>query len=353
MDRDLKRAKLLISLAQDGRLTDEEQRFLEQAVLRYPELELDSRRYERLHDLLGMVPAASAPADIERRVLESIRPEETPAVAGRIVRFPGWRGWRLPVEIAGAMAAAVIIVFVVLLSYPRLTGTADKMAAVTPDMSETSTASVPVGDGPPSVAEDVALVPKSGENTPSDGFRMGAVDDTVSPYPEVDKKTFSSEITPSGVITSAGVTAEKVSRIIIPPRETPLSAAKKEVPMISTTFISSPSERPALPTILLIYHHDPKKAQEDIMEKAVSLGGTVTRMETECYGEERETKSDSDREAIMEEDGGDMINLPPEKIGELLDYLASRYSGIDKEVADIKADEATLFIRIDVVPTIQ
>ncbi len=350
MDRDLKRAKMLISLVHDGELTDEEHRFLERAVLRYPELKLEIYQYERLHDLLGMAPAATAPADVERRVLEAIRPQQLTATPGRVIPFARWR---FPVEVAGAVATAVILVFVVLISYPRLMGTGSKMAVLPHDAAGTSTASTVMPDSTPAAAEDVALVPHTGEDKSSDPLLMGEMDDTIHPAPGVDKKTFSSEISPFGTVTSAGVTAEKVSKIIVPTRDALLSAAKKEAPMISTTFISSPSEELVLPTILLIYHNDPMKAQKDIMDKAVSLGGTVTRMEMEYFKGKDEGKTDVDAETTEEEDQGEMISLPPEKVGELLDYLVSRYPGIDKEVGDIRANKASLFIRIDVVPTIQ
>jgi hypothetical protein len=350
MDKDLKRAKMLIPLVSDGGLTGEERRFLERAVLRYPDLKLEINRHERLHDLLGMVPAVTAPADVERRVLEAIQPQQSPAATGRVIPFSRWR---FPVEVAGAVAAAVILVFVVLISYPRLMGTGDKMAALPHDAPGTSTASTIMPDVTPAPTEDVALVPHTGEDRSGDRLLTGAMDDAIHPATGVDKKTFSSEISPFGAVTSAGVTAEKVSKIIIPTHDAPLSTSKREAPMISTTFISSPSEELLIPTILLIYHNDPMKAQKDIMEKAVSLGGTVTRMETEYYKGKDENKTDSDVERIEEENQGEMISLPPEKVDELLDYLVSRYPGIDKEITDIKTNKATLFIRIDVVPTIQ
>jgi hypothetical protein len=357
MDRDLKRAKMLISLVHDGELTDEERGFLERAVLRYPELKLEIYRHEHLHDLVGMVPGAAAPPGIEDRVLKAIRPQQPLDRPGRIIPFARWR---FPAEVAGAMAAAVVIVFIVLISYPRLMGTNHKTAVLPHNASKTSTASAALGEssadetfGTRPSSEDVALVPKTVEDKSNDRLLFGELDDTVSPAPETDKNTFSSEISPSGVLTATGVTAEKVSKILVPPRDVPLSAAKKEVPMISTTFIASPSREALPPTILLIYHSDPAKAQKDIMDKAVSLGGTLTKTEMEGIKGKDEGKTCSDGEATEQQDQGEIISLPPEKIDELLDYLVSRYPEIGKEVSDIKADKTTPFIRIDVVPAIQ
>jgi hypothetical protein len=355
MDRDLKRAKMLISLVYDGRLSEEENRFLERAIGRYPELKLEVYRHERLHDLVGIVPAAAAPPDIEARVLEAIRSDQP--LTGRIIPFPRWR---FPVQVAGAVAAAVVVVLAALISYPFLTGTNDKVTVLLHDTFGTSTASVAMGEAPADVsgnarppAEDVALVPAAGENKPDDRLPSAAMDDTTASSPAIGRNTFSSEVSPAGVMTSAGITAEKVSKILVPPREAPVSIAKKEVPMSTTTFISSPSDTSLPPTVLLIYHNDPTKAQKDIIDKAVSLGGTVTKMETDEFTGKDKAKTEADAEGTEEQDRGEMISLPPEKFGELLDYLASRYAGIDKNVSDIKANEITRVIRIDVVPTIQ
>jgi len=352
---------MLISLVHDGQLTDEEHRFLEQAVLRYPELKLEIYRHERLHDLMGMVPNAAAPRDIEDRVFEAIRSERPETGPGRIIPFPRRR---FSVEIAGAIAATVVIVLVGIISYPRLMGTDHKTAALPHDTAGTSTAAVTMAGAPeesvenaPRSAEDVALAPKDNNKFVVDRYREGEIGDKAAPIPDVGGGMFSPEISPSAILTATGVTAEKVSKIIVPAHEAPLSAAKREAPMISTTisttYISSTpgSEESLPPTILLIYNDDPSKAQKDIMDTAVSLGGTVTRNDMDKLKGSDEKKTDLNTEA--EEDQGETISLPPEKVGDLLDYLAARYPENKKEIRDIKGRKATLFLRIDVVPTIK
>jgi hypothetical protein len=364
MDRDLKRAKMLISLVHDGQLTDEESRFLEKAVLRYPELKLEIYRHERLHDIMGMVPNASAPADIEDRVFHAIRSEGPAKRMARIIFFPVRR---FPVEATGAIAASVIIFFVALISFPSSVGT-DRESAVLPhDAVGTSTASVVMGEESPAVtgkthapAEDVALIPRAPEDKLDDRFGLGTTDEKLPAAPEIDKKTFSSELSPAGVVTAAGVSAEKVSKIFVPTHDAPYSSAKSEAPVkpnesigsiVSTTYISSPSEEPGLPATLLIRTNDPANTQKDIMDKAVALGGTVTIRETE-ESKGKDTVTTGPEMGYRGEDPeGNMVSLPPEKIDELLDYLAARYPETDKEIKNLKAKKTTLFLRIDVTPT--
>lgn len=342
---------MLISLVHDGQLTDAERQFLEQAVARYPELKLEIHRHERLHGLLAMIPDAAAPPGIEDRVLEAIRPNRAADLPGRVIPVPRWR---LPVQVAGAIAAAVVVVFVALLSYPLLTGTGHKTAALAPAVIGTSTASVTMSEAPPA-AEDVAIVPPPGENEFRDSLMAGGgLEDTAPPSPERGMKSLSPELSPSAVMTATGVTAEKVSRVIVPARSAPISTVKKEAPMSSTTYIvaSPPGGELYLPTILLVYHDDPAQAQKDIMDKAVSLGATMTRPEPEAK-DTNDRKIGTDMELPGEEAQSNLITLPPEKIDEMLDYLVSRHPEILKEVGDLRARKTSLYIRVDVVPTVQ
>ncbi len=355
MDRNLKRAKQLISLVHDGQLTDKENRFLEKAVLRYPELKLEIYRHERLHDLVGSIPHPSAPPGIEDRVLHAIRSEGPVKRTARIIFFPG-RG--LSVEAVGAIAASVIIFIVALISFPSPVGVDREIAVLPHDTPGTSTASVAVGEAPPAAAkkthpgaEDVALIPRTAEDKLDDRMVSGTTNEKLLAAPESDKKTFSSELPSSGVITAAGVTAEKVSKIFVPTRETPFSKAKKEVPIGSMTFVSSAPEELGPPTVLLIHNSDPTKTRKDIIDKAVSLGGTVTIRETEdSKGKDLDTPGPGVGFG-GEEPEGDIVSLPTEKMDELLDYLAARYPETDNEIEDIKALKTSPLLRIDVVPT--
>jgi hypothetical protein len=359
MDRDLKRAQMLISLVHDGRLTDEEYRFLEKAISRYPELKLDIYRYERLHDLVGMVRGAPAPPGIEERVLESIKSEGSIKRMTRVVFFPGRR---FPVE-AGAIAAAAIIFLAVLISFPSVVGTDRETAVLPHDEPLSPTASVALGTTPPGgpenktlPAEDVALIAGAADDRETGRFSAGRTDEKPLPAaPDLDDKYFSSGLSSSGSMTASGVTAEKISTVLSPARDALLSTTKKEEPtaMGSTTYIYSPSEEVVLPTILLIYRDDPEKTKKEIMDKAVSLGGTVTTEKTE--GMKGKEKDDEGRhvEFFGEDAQAVAVSLPPEKINELLDYLAARYPETEKEIQDLKTRESNLFLRIDVVPTIQ
>ncbi|MBN2225608.1 MAG: hypothetical protein JW765_13125 [Deltaproteobacteria bacterium] len=360
MDRDLKRARTLISLVHDGQLTDEEYRFLEKAVLRYPELKLEIYRHERLHDLVDMIASVPAPPDIEDRVLKAIKSEGPVKRAAHVIFFPGRR---FGIEAVGAIAASIIVFFVALISFPSLVGMDPKTAVLPYDTFGISTASVVMDEAPPaateetrSPAEDVALVPRTTEDKKSDHLLYAGAEEKLVAAPEIDKGTFSSEIPSFGVLTASGVTAERVSKTFTPPRDMPLSTAKKEMPMESTTYIYSPTDELLLPTILLIYNSDPIKTKKDIMDKAVSLGGTVLSKEMEGS----EVAGDKDKNVPgsyvkYSEKGAqdDAISLPPEKMDELLDYLVARYPETDKVIEDLKNRKTTPFLRIDVVPTIQ
>ncbi len=357
MDRDLKRARMLISLVHDGQLTDEEYRFLERAVLRYPELQLEIYRHERLHDLMGTIASVSAPPGIENGVMEAIRSEGVLKRAARIIFFPGRK---FSVEAAGAIAASIIVVFIALISFPSLVGTDKEAAVLNHDTLGALTASVAMGESPPTVAdktrppaEDVAVIPRASDNGPDDRLEPGGIDEERLSAPETEKKTFSSELPSTGMLTAAGVTAEKVSKTFIPARTAPLSTAKKEVPMGSTAYIYSPSDDELPPIILLIYNNDPTKTKNDIMDKAVSLGGTMTSEATEdAMGEDTDV-SGTDMKYKEEAAKSGAVSLPAEKMDELLDYLAARYPETDEVVKGLKKSKTTLFIRIDVVPTIQ
>jgi hypothetical protein len=360
MDRDLKRARTLISLVHDGQLTDEEYRFLEKAVLRYPELKLEIYRHERLHDLVGMIASVPAPPGIEDRVLKAIKSEGPVKRAARVIFFPGRR---FGIEAVGAIAASIIVFFIALISFPSLVGMDPKTAVLSYDTFGTSTASVVMDEAPPAVteetrspAEDVALVPRTTEDKKSEYLLYAGAEEKLVSAPEIDTRTFSSEIPSFGVLTASGIAAERVSKTFTPPRDAPLSTAKKEVPMESTTYIYSPTDELLLPTIVLIYNNDPIKTKRDIMDKAVSLGGTVLSKEMED-SEVAEGKNKNEPEPDVkgrdEEAQGDAVSLPPEKMDELLDYLVARYPQTDKVIKDLKTRKTTPFLRIDVVPTIQ
>jgi hypothetical protein len=357
MDRDLKRAKMLISLVHDGQLTDEEYRFLEKAIARYPELKLDTYRYERLHDLVGMVPGAPAPADIERRVLESIKAGGSGERTGRVIFLPIRR---FPVQ-AGAIAAAVIICLAVLISYPSIVGTGRTTTPLALKQPVSPTASVSLGKTPPPAesdsethpAEDVALLGGSAGEKEKNRLAPGKTDEG-SPAPlDLDKKSFG--LSPSGVMTATGVTAEKVSKVFSPTRDALLSTTRKEEskPMGSTTYIYSPAGEAPLPIILLIHRSDPARVQKEIMDMAVSLGGTVSVGEPKDTKGKEEEKTVSEEAFIAEDATAGAVSLPPEKIDELLDYLAARYPETQKEIQDLKERKTTPFLRIDVIPTVQ
>jgi hypothetical protein len=378
MDRDLKRARTLISLVHDGQLTDEEYRFLEKAVLRYPELKLEIYRHERLHDLLGMIPSVSAPAGIEDGVLSAIRSEGPVRRASRVIFFPGRR---FPVEAVGAIAASIIVLFVVLITLPSVLNKDAKTAS--PGMVGAPTASVALdeasppiaGETMPSSAEDVALAgPAAGDVAPTDtpaedvALADTAVEDKHNDHPlteggrekalfaaDIEKRTFSSELPPAGVLTAAGLNTEKVSKPYVPARVPPYSAAKKEEPrpMGSTTYVYCPSDESPPPTVLLIYNNDPSKTKKDIMDKAVSLGGTVATTETKGGKDKDDNSGDLKIRTEESEAAGDAVSLPPDKMGELLDYLAARYPETNEVIEDLRTRKTMLFLRIDVVPTIQ
>ncbi len=357
MDRDLKRAKMLISLVHDGRLTDEEYRFLEKAISRHPELKLDVYRHERLSDLVGMVRGAQAPPGIEKRVLQSIKSEGLLKRTARIVFFPGRR---FPVE-AGAIAASVILLFAVLISFPSVVGT-DRETAVAPhDEPGRPTASVALGAAPAAPekgslpSEDVALIAGAVEDKETERLSPGAAREKSLPAPDLDDTFFFSAPSPSGVMTAAGVTAEKVSKVLSPTRDALLSSTKKEEPatMGSTTYIYCPTDEAPLPTILLVYRNDPAKAKKEIMDKAVSLGGTVTAGRMEKIEEKGKEDATPNTESLTDEARAGAVSVPPEKMNELLDYLATRYPETEKEIKDLKDRKAAPFLRIDVLPTIQ
>jgi hypothetical protein len=212
-------------------------------------------------------------------------------------------------------------------------------------------------------AEDVAVVPGSAGDKLEDRFVLKGSEEKPPAAPEFDKKTFSSDLTPSGMLTATGVSAERVSKIFAPPREAPLSSSKKEAPIeskepmespggpiVSTTYVASDSNELGLPATLLIRAADPSKTQKDIMDKAMSLGGAVASRGTEESKEKNIDTPDTDAETVGDESGGAIISLPPEKMGELLDYLAARYPEADKDITDLKARKTTLPLRIDVGP---
>ncbi len=372
MDRDLKRARALISLVHDGQLTDEEYRFLEKALLRYPELKLEVYRHERLRDLLGMIPSVSAPEGIEDRVFSAIRSEGPVKRAARVIFFPGRR---FPAQAVGAIAASIIVLFVVLISFPSVLNMGTKTAA--PGTIGAPTSSVALdealptsGEVIPSPAEDVALsAPTVGDAAPAETAAEDvALADTaaedkhnIRPLPEeghekalfaadMERRTFSSEIPPAGVLTAAGLSTEKLSKPYVPTRMPPYSAAKKEGPAEFTAYIYSPPDESAPPAVLLVYAADPAAAKKDIMDMAVSLGGiSPSKEDDETKGKDNDI---GDMKVRVEESEitGDTVSLPPEKMNALLDYLAVRYPETNDMIEGLRSRGTAFSLKIDVLP---
>jgi hypothetical protein len=150
-------------------------------------------------------------------------------------------------------------------------------------------------------------------------------------------------------MTAAGtVVTESVSKVITPRKSALLMTTKGEEPAPSTIFIYSTTETGPTPGALTVYEADPRIAHNEIVKTALALGGTI--MTEKTVGELDKDKPNSNEGRTSDETGARTIRIPPEKIDEFLDWLASRYPDHEKEVDSLRSRTKTIMLRIDIAP---
>jgi hypothetical protein len=367
MDKDLKRAQSLVPLAYDGRLTDEEYRFIEEAARRYPELRLDLYRYERLGDLYGAVEDVRAPASIEENVISTLQHEGAFKRAIHGIFAPVRR---LPIEAVGAAAAALVIFLAVMAYVPSLTHKGkpptalfDLEKAGPPTLSARVPAlpsAGPIGDENVMTGEDVALIAggtaEKKENAIRSGETVGEKKEKTIPSEETlgvsnpaDTRLYCVVPTPAGSMTACVVVTEKASKALLSRRSALPTAPKKEETPRSSILISTSTERDTAPGVLSIRDPDPAGARKEIVEKALTLGGTIRS--DEMFWRDEKAKGAKDDSSTTDDVGPEAIDLPPEKIDELFDYVTSRFPEAAGEVERLRSEGDETLLLIDIVPS--
>ena len=368
MNRKLKRARELIPLLSDGKLTTEEKKLVDESIRSHPELKEEISKFDHLMEITGAVEDEPAPALIEERILKRVksRDEESSKIK-RLFEYITGSPRKLQFEVVGAVAVAVLVLFVFIRLFPKTEFSPDVAFA-----PEETREEVTRGSAPESLVTEKP--PETTLETPSEDFTKGDYD-MAPAIPGMTSDETEGKVSPSLAEKKKGppimiegdigfLEDEKNEKALAVTRsfkgisKNDIEASGGEGSEISmesviegeklkkTTLFLVGDDKRVLPVSLTIYTSDPYKTEMEIINKAIELGGEIRG-----YVDTSSTHYDKGDSITKEEmEGAQTIYLTHEMIQELLDYIESNYRPTEPEIEELDFSEKEVLLNIDFSP---
>lgn len=349
MNTKMKRAKRLIALLKDGELTKEERAIIEEEIKLDPELEGELAKYDRLDEILASARAFELKASpfLENRVAESLRSNAEEREWPRLFKEFVFASRKYTLEVVGATAVALLVIFAVFSFMPELP--AIKNIATNGELK--------IGKAAPSAPESVkteeeadedkALVPFPIHEEPEDVTlplakeRAVAETPAIAAMPDVEKRnTYDDRVTARSTVE--GLKSEDMLGGV-KGRETGGDAVKVKM----RTLIFTATDESGHPINLIIHTDNPDRVRYDIENKAVELSaGYRDEKDTEGNYILRE-KKDKDITVYEIKRSSRNINIPRERVKELLTYIESQYPPTKSQIEELDIDEKKSLLNIE------
>jgi hypothetical protein len=361
MNRKLKRARGLIPLLSDGKLTNDEKKLVDEVIRSHPELKDEVSKFDRLMKITGGIEDEPVPALIEERILKRVKSrDEEGGISRRFFEYITGSPRKLQLEVFGAVAVAVLVLVVFIRLFPKTEFSPD--VAFAPE----GTREEVIGSTAPG-----SLVTETPETTleiPLEDYDMApSVPGTASEEPEgkippsLSEKKSQPMMIEGGIVFSEDEKNEKalsVKRSFNGVSKKDIETAGGEGPGISlepvmegeklkkTTLVLVGDDKRVLPVSLTIYTTDPYKTEMEIINKAIELGGEI-----KGYVDTSTTHYDKG-DALTKEEMEDIqtIYLTHEMIQELLDYIESNYRPTEPDIEELDFSEKEVLLNIDFSP---